>query len=66
VTPEEVRRRVDKITAEAGDDEVAHSDEDELHHDVLRHIAATAPDPWRTLAAVALETEHIDFARWYA
>ena len=71
MTPEDVRRRVDAIggiinTFGHVDNEAAHMDEDELHQDVLRYIAENAPDPWRALAAMALETTHLYFTRWYS
>lgn len=71
MTPHEVRARVDKLPAryqsiDAVDDETSHADEDELHQDVLRYVAAEAPEPFRSCAAIALETLEIDFTRWYA
>lgn len=49
----------------AGDDEAAHSEEDKLHRDVLFAIALGAADP-SELAAEALKTGAIEFARWCA
>jgi len=65
VNVEDVRVRVERVRAMTGDDEAAHIEEDRLWADVLRAIAAGAADP-RVLARTALETEEIDFARWYA
>ena len=65
MTVDEVRRRVADIAEEAGDDESAHSDEDSLRHDVLAAIAAGAPNA-AELAAEALKTSEIEFARWCA
>ncbi len=53
---------VDAIKRLAGDDEVAHSLEDDLHVAVLRLVAAGHPEA-RELAAAALETVDVDFAR---
>ena len=68
MTVAEVRERVDAVRKDANDadDESAHGREDELHRDVLRHIAATAPPEQAELAAAALGTTTIKFARWCA
>jgi hypothetical protein len=65
MTVDEVRERVEKIRAMAGDDEAAHSEEDGLHQDVLAAIADGAEFA-PALAAEALKTVDIDFARWCA
>ena len=68
MTPADVERRVQKITktAEGGDDESAHCDEDALHMAVLKAIAkGKATDPVEC-ARIALTTTTIQFARWYA
>ena len=64
-TLDDVKRRVQGIAAVAGDDEVAHSREDDLHQDVLRAVAAGHPDSGK-LARAALRTRRIMFKRWYA
>ncbi len=64
-TREDVVRRVAKIVGMAGDDEAAHGEEDALHEDVLKAIAAGALNP-AELAAEALKTLEIEFSRWYA
>lgn len=63
----EVEREVAEIEERGRwDDRAAHSHEDGLHQAVLRAIAdGTAEDP-QTMAAAALRTADIDFARWYA
>jgi hypothetical protein len=66
MTPEDVKRRVEKIRNSKGDDELAHSLEDELHADVLRAIAASTAHPADLCAKAALETLDIPFARWCA
>lgn len=65
MTVNEIRARVEAIRALAWDDEAAHGREDELRADVLRAIAEGAPDA-AALAAAALETGAIEFARWCA
>ena len=65
MSPADVRLRVAKIKALAHDDEVAHTEEDELFRDVLRAIKAGSPDAPK-LAAEALKSTKLDFARWTA
>jgi hypothetical protein len=65
MTIEEIRERVQKIRDIARDGEAAHLAEDGLHQDVLKAIADGAEDP-RELAAAALATRELEFARWYA
>lgn len=65
LTVHKVRDRVLWLESIKGDDEAAHAEEDEIRRDVLRAIAGGAPVP-QLLAAEALKTEDIDFARWYA
>ena len=65
MTVDEVITRVNEIAACAGDDEGAHSMEDKLRADVLRAIVAGADRP-EALAAAALQTDVIEFARWCA
>jgi hypothetical protein len=65
MTTEQVLLRVKLIQQSAGDDEYAHSMEDDLRRDVLQAIADGAPNV-RELAAAALKTDEINFARWCA
>lgn len=65
MTSDEVRQRVAAIKAMAGDEEVAHSMEDQLAADVLRSIADGDGDPV-SLAAECLRTREIEFPRWCA
>ena len=65
LTAEDIARRLADIHAVQDDDEVAHGKTDALHRDVLAAIAAGAPDA-ALLAAAALRTETLDFARWCA
>ena len=62
---QEVAARVEAIAGMVGDDEVAHSAEDELWHDVLMAIANGDDEPQK-LAAEALHTRDFDFHRWCA
>jgi hypothetical protein len=73
MTPEDVRRRIileiaphsAKEAGGDGDFEAAHANEDLLRDDVLRAIADGDPEPAR-LAAIALTTTDLHFARWCA
>jgi hypothetical protein len=65
MTVDQVVARVAEIQQMSDDDENAHSSEDELWEDVLRAIADGASQP-ASLAAVALRTKGISFARWHA
>ena len=67
MTLDEVRTRVDEIRAVASDDESAHSKEDDLYEDVLRAVMEDDCEPSASdLAATALTTKAINFARWTA
>lgn len=62
----DVREAVEHIRNIAGDDESAHAAEDALHESVLDAIAnGMAEDP-KAMAAAALTTRDIEFARWCA
>ncbi|MFF6925829.1 hypothetical protein [Streptomyces californicus] len=63
LTAEDIAHRLAAIHAAQNDDERAHGMEDDLHRDVLAAIAVGAPDA-SLLAAAALRTETLDFARW--
>lgn len=69
MTVEELRARVEDIRKVGEDDmdsEEAHAMEDNMRADLLRYIAASAPEPFAELARVALETDAIEFERWCA
>jgi hypothetical protein len=66
MTVEEVDAEVARIRHMAGDDEGAHSAEDNLWENVLRVIASDETDNAAGIAAAALKTKTIDFARWCA
>ena len=57
-----------KESAEKGDNEVAHGEEDELHESVLKAIANGELDfaEAKEAAKFALETRNLKFSRWYA
>lgn len=66
LTIEDVERRVANIAHLADrDNEAAHAEEDALARDVLRAIAAGAPDAVQ-LAKAALQTGAFEFDRWCA
>jgi len=66
LTVADVAVRVQRIRSMAGDDEVAHGEEDLLHQDVLTAIANGRCEDVRGCARAALETVKINFARWCA
>ena len=65
MTPKQVRARVNKIRCMAGDFEMAHSEEDKLHQDVLWHIATgyLTIEEARDIAYEAMRTRTIKFQR---
>lgn len=65
LTVADVERRLEEIQGVTYDDERAHGMEDALRAEVLRDIAAGAPDA-PALAAKALESGNIVFERWGA
>ena len=65
ITQAKVRRWLKHIENIKDDDEAAHSEEDALRREVLQAIADGHPDAVK-LAALALVTQDIDFARWCA
>ena len=68
MTREEAQAKVNYIRKIRHDDEAAHCEEDALRKSVLEAIAndTRAPDHIRELAAIALSTREIRFARWCA
>ncbi len=63
---EDVKQKVAEIQALAvRDEEEAHVAESELYQEVLRAIAAGAPNA-QALAEEALKATLIDFSRWFA
>lgn len=66
MTRDEALERVEAIRAVAHDDEQAHGMEDSLRGDVLAAIVLGECDDPALLAAAALQTDDIEFARWCA
>jgi hypothetical protein len=68
MTVDDVKKRLKALEANRGDPESAHSDEDDLHQDVLRAISLgqCQTDPPEDVAAEALKSLDIPFSRWYA
>lgn len=58
-----VQSMVAAVKGLAHDEEKAHAAEDDLYREVLQHFAAHAPEPFRQIAAEALKTQRIKFAR---
>lgn len=65
MTLKQIEERVERIRRMAGDDEAAHSEEDELRHDFIEYVASL-PIPLAKKAWAVLETSGIRFARWCA
>lgn len=62
---DEVRKRVDHIDREQGDDMAAAGIERDLYTDLIRAIAhGTATGDLAELCRAALESERIEFYRW--
>lgn len=66
VTVNDVEREVARIRELRFDDESAHASEDDLWENTLRAIASGETDDPAGIAAAALKTKTIDFARWCA
>jgi hypothetical protein len=62
----DVSRLLQEIRNCAGDAEIAHSLEDELHEKVLDAIASGKCGDPAGCAKLALTSKEIDFPRWYA
>lgn len=67
MTLKEVLRRVAEIRENQRNGPQCHTDEDRLHCDVLAYIAAAPQTPGTIarIAKAALDTQSIDFDRWY-
>jgi hypothetical protein len=63
---EELRTKINRIEACAGDDEIAHGMEDELMREFISYIAAGGVDDIQYKASQVLTTANIDFQRWCA
>lgn len=60
MTKEELKKRIDRIIAVADDDEVAHSEEDKLHRELLHKFLPN--ELWVEIVRL----DNADFARWCA
>jgi len=65
ITVRKARAMVSKIASDSSDDETAHRLERKLRDQVLTAIAQGSPNA-RELAEIALSTNDIRFARWFA
>lgn len=65
-TVNDVQEALNKIKYISLDDEGAHSEEDILWANVLTAIATGTAENPQAMAALALESQKIDFSRWYA
>lgn len=68
MTVNELKQRIAALAKSAAnylDCEYLHGEEDSIWSDVLREIAAGAPNA-AELAAEALKTKEIEFDRWYS
>lgn len=63
MTAQQAQERVENIRRMRGDAEIAHAAEDRLHQDVLTWVAASAPEPFASVAKEALVSRAIDFPR---
>ena len=66
MTINEVKARVAEIAGMIRDDEMAHSNEDDLHQAVLHAISVGECDDPAACAREALKTLDLDFERWCA
>lgn len=64
LTPENVAAFVEVLRGMAGDDEIAHSEEDKMRHIVLKAIAEGRCDDPQGCAEEALKSSDIEFARY--
>lgn len=62
----EVKERVALIEQMKGDYEIAHSEEDKLHVDFIKHIASLNIFPISGVAKEILKSSEIDFERYFA
>ena len=60
MSEEELKKRVDEIIAIAHDDEAAHSEEDDLHRELLHKYLPN--ELWVEIVRL----DNADFARWCA
>lgn len=65
-TTQDVLLAVAWVASVKGDDEAAHSAEDEVHRAVLRSIADGTAESPREMARAAMRTRDLEFRRWFA
>lgn len=67
MTIEDVKKRVEGIGKVGEDnDEAAHSFEDDLYFDFVKHVANSKLGEVSLIAKEVLKTKRFDFGRWYA
>lgn len=66
LTVDDVRFKVERIRAMAGDDEGAHAAQDDLYDHVLNAIATGLVEDPAAVALAALQAGEIEFQRWCA
>lgn len=66
MTLDEIKNAIELIVQIKGDDERAHSEEDELRAGFIQHVAANGPADLAAMTREVLKTDEIDFARWCA
>lgn len=66
MTRQEIEKAIEHIREIAADDEMAHSEEDDLYAAFVRHVAETAGGELAECAKMVLTTSEIRFARWCA
>ena len=62
----QVKQKIDEIAASQWDDEAAHSLEDNLYFDFVKHVSEVADGELKDTALEVLKTKELDFARWCA
>jgi len=65
MTKEDIKKRIQDIKDDAGDDERQHSREDDLRRDFIRFVQKDSKK-YGELAALVLSTDALGFARHYA
>ena len=61
-----IEQKVSKIDRMRGDDEMAHTEEDELYAEFIELVAKSGPQELAAMAAAVLKTREIRFSRWCA
>ncbi len=62
---EDIKKSIEEIKTEAGDDEMQHGLEDALYVAFIRFISESK-SPYKDMAKEILKTEDLDFSRWCA